>query len=221
MNIFGNHFGATNGDGPADAAGWQRAASFFAFAKPKTQLTDAELKEIGLLWLDLLIEFEMPLERAVHTPGRLSFELSGDRHISIDHNGIELDDDGAAQDDNAIRATLEYFKLKSPREPVQLEGSDEFKLRSWIQAQVVGIQIAGYSPKPGEIDNAEIAIDIDLDRPAEGRLRAWINAKLQGHDVKGYAPTQEELAAVRITTTFGARTEATMRPVQAEHAPSP
>jgi hypothetical protein len=77
--------------------------------------------------------------------------------LEFQERGIELDD-RAVENDDAIRASLIYYKHTWPNRPAVIEGPMAFRLKVWQMAQELGVPIRGphllSSNVPVHIDQA-------------------------------------------------------------------
>jgi Large polyvalent protein-associated domain 7 len=146
--------------------------------------------------------------------------------LTIDHKGIEIEGD-VERDDNAIRASLEMFRKQWPRGVIKLEGDEDFQLRTWAQAELLGLKVKKFKPTTEQRDRLVTRGTIEVlprqhdesrSRTRQGQeaeeaervslkanVERWYFAKLEGRKFEGPAPSAEELARVRVR--FGPLTD--------------
>lgn len=197
--------------------------------KSAQPFTDPELDKIEEHWRELLAMYQIAVKEIKKVAVKkideetnkelkwraLSIELADSSHLQIDHRGITFT--GAVnENDDAIRASLVFFKKKWRGKAAALEGTDRFKLKTWVQAQLLGVEIKGWEPSEEQLKELKntISIHIDLADPERRQMEAWTAAKLwetppkpRGRVAKlwgiaaklwSYTPTPEHLAATRV-----------------------
>jgi hypothetical protein len=191
-------------------SGWQRAASWLVQlakgpgeAKP---FTDEELEQIEKIWRGLLARYDIFFDRIERKPGELSIALPGDGSLKVDHKSVSYQNETEEEDDNLIRACLEFFRKQWPTGAAELDGPEAFKLKSWIQAQIAGVEIAGYRPPEAQLKTLKITIETDeLDPDNQIKLQQWATAKIFGGRPGRFKPTRKQLNGLRITVQLKAK----------------
>jgi hypothetical protein len=132
----------------------QAKANYHGATYQKRPLKPEELEAMKRHWGQLLQRHEVEVKDMRGSQDGLTIDVVAQdaakkSQLHVDNRGVEFRGE-ADKDDRLVKATLDYFEEHFKGHAIELEGSDEFKVRVYDEAQKRGIKVRGLRPKVAE-----------------------------------------------------------------------
>jgi len=116
-------------------------------------LSPEEIAALEQAWLKHIERAKLVLHKIEKKPDGLWVSLTPNSHLQIQPNRVAFHGD-ASKDDAAIAASLHHAK-EAWGGRLAVNGSEDFKMRSWAHAQIQGLEITNYQPPAHLMAEAE------------------------------------------------------------------